>query len=70
MSVFDKYFFSYSNRYTDGSFDLRNVARWHSTGESYYKTYHIIFEDGSGVDLTPNEFYQFEKRFYELEEEK
>lgn len=60
------FFFNYSNRYRSGSFDMRNVVRWHSEGESYYLVYKIFFADGGCVGLDGDEFYRFEKCFREL----
>lgn len=61
------YFFDYSDRYRSGSFDMRDVRNWISTGDSYYKQYIISFANGDKVYLNPDEFYEFEKKFNKLE---
>lgn len=56
-------FFEYSDRYRSGAFDLREVVRWHSEGEAYYKKYILHFRDGSTTYLDPDEFDAFKKRW-------
>jgi len=62
------YMFHYSDRYRSGSFDIRDVIRWQSDGESYYKKYVLCFSDGKTLSLEPEEFYRFEDAFNKLED--
>lgn len=60
-------FFSYSDRYRSGSFNMRHVVHWESAGEGYYRRYVIHLSTGKTVSIDPEEFYQFEKEFKKIE---
>jgi hypothetical protein len=62
------YMFYYSDRYRSGSFDVRDVSRWESTGHDYYRGYCLHFKDGTTVSLIPDEFYRFQTFFDKLED--
>lgn len=64
MSKTDPWF-NYGDRYRSGTFDVREVIRWVSTGQDYYLAYILTMRDGGTVQLTADEFYEFEKKHRE-----